>query len=80
LPVNGYVKLRPRSNKKDVCMIARKNECSIECPLDGTPRATLRGLLEDCGTSKDSSTRQYRMNIRVERDPGQYRMTEEDRH
>jgi hypothetical protein len=39
--------------------------CSTECPLDGTPRATLKGLLEDCKTSKDSSTIQYRTRPRT---------------
>jgi hypothetical protein len=28
-------------------MRARKINCSSKCPLDGTRRATLRGLLED---------------------------------
>jgi hypothetical protein len=38
-------------------MTARKINCSTECPLDGTPRATLRELLEDYRTSKNSSAR-----------------------
>jgi hypothetical protein len=72
--------------------------CSTECPLDGTPRATLRGLLEVCRNSKDSPARmQYsternrlpggstvpvriRLRDSTERDPGQYRITEEDRY
>jgi hypothetical protein len=29
-------------------MTSRKINSSTKCPLDGTRRATLRGLLEDC--------------------------------
>jgi hypothetical protein len=37
-----------RSNERAFCMTARKINCSTKGPLDGTRRATLRGLLEDC--------------------------------
>jgi hypothetical protein len=40
-------------------MTAGKINCSTESPLDVTTSATLRELLEDCRTIKDSSTRQY---------------------
>jgi hypothetical protein len=29
-------------------MTTRKINCSTKCPLDGTERTNLRGLLEDC--------------------------------
>jgi hypothetical protein len=38
-------------------MTAGKINCSIKCLLDGTGRATLRGLLEDYKRVKNSSAR-----------------------
>jgi hypothetical protein len=65
-------------------MRARKINCSTKCPLDGTPRATLRGLLEDCTTSEKSSARrqystvQYKVRIRLPRRAVQYRASTEE--
>jgi hypothetical protein len=35
---------------------SKENNCSTKCPLDGMPRATLTGLLQDCRTNEDLST------------------------
>jgi hypothetical protein len=44
LPGNGRVNIRSRRNGRDVCMTAGKMNCLIDRPLDGTSRATVRGL------------------------------------
>jgi hypothetical protein len=59
-------------------MTAEKMNCLTECPLDGTLKAIFKGLLEDFRISKKSFKRQYRTS--TERDPGQYRKSEEDRY
>jgi hypothetical protein len=43
----------------------KKMNCSTDCPLDGTPRSILRGLLEDYRTSKDSSARRQYRPVRI---------------
>jgi hypothetical protein len=68
-------------------MTARKMNCSTECPLDGTPRATLRGLLNSWREIRlPGLDRPVQYGTRTSTEPVQDRknteqgMTEEDRY
>jgi hypothetical protein len=68
LPVNDSVNLCSRSNERVVCMTTRKTNCSTKCPLDGTRRPTLKGLLEDYRQWRvkvASARRQYSTKWRI---------------